>query len=256
MNVDKQTNIGIIGLGFVGRVIYDWFGPTTRVYDKYSPGYQKDDINDAEIIFICVPTPYNNGFDDSEVVDALKKINSGKIVVIKSTVLPGSTKKYQKRFPKLKIMFNPEFLAEKTAKKDFEHPERQIMGVTTKSRDAAMHVMDILPLAPYSLIVDSSVAEMAKYANNVFLALKVTWAGEIYDICKSNGINYEQVKWIVGHDTRIGQSHMDVMDEEYRGFGGKCLPKDLKALIQFAEKNKVDVELLKMVNYINSQYVS
>ena len=249
--------IGIIGLGFVGRVIYDWFaGNKIYVYDKHCPGYQVDDINKADIIFICVPTPYTKkGFDDSAIIESLKKIDKGKIVVIKSTILPGSTRKYQKQFHNLKILFNPEFLAERTAKRDFEHPNRQIIGYTRDSKEVAGKVMEILPKAPYNLICLAEEAEMAKYMANTFLATKVIFANQMFDICAKSKMNYEIVRWIVGRDPRIGESHLNISTDGYRGYDGKCLPKDTKALIQYAKKQKVTPMLLEVVDKINKKYV-
>jgi len=250
-----DRKIAIIGYGFVGRAVGEWFKEKQPlIYDKYSPGYQKDNINEADIIFVCVPTPFNDGFDDKEVIDSLKKINKGKIVVIKSTIIPGSTEKYQKKFPHLKILFNPEFLVEKTSEYDFIHPERQIIGFTGKSKECAEEILSLLPKAPWKLICDSKVAEMAKYVNNAFLATKLIFFEQIFDICVKSKIPYESVKWIVTRDPRISESHTTIGMDDKRGFAGKCLPKDLSSLIEFAEELKSEPLLLKAVDYLNEQY--
>jgi UDPglucose 6-dehydrogenase len=253
-DLDKTSNlrIGIAGYGFVGRVVADYYKPDNPIiFDKYSP--EQNDVNEADIVFICVPTPFNDGFDDSEVIDVLKRLHRSQIVVIKSTVIPGSCDKYQKKFPKLKILFNPEFLVEKTAERDFFEPERQIIGYTKKSKDVAQVIMDMLPNAPWNLICEAKEAEMAKYVGNAFLATKMIFFEEIFDICLKEKINYGKVKWIVSKDPRIGESHTLIGMDGKRGFAGKCLPKDLASLIEFAER-KSEPDLLKIVDWKNGTY--
>jgi len=94
---------------------------------------------------------------------------------------------------------------------------------------------------------------MVKYTNNTFLATKVIFANQIYDLCKSLHINYDNIKECVAADPRIGKSHMDVAHRGYRGYGGKCFPKDMKAFIQFAKTKKVDLKLHKLVDGINEK---
>jgi UDPglucose 6-dehydrogenase len=253
MGRGNNLKIGIMGYGFVGRVVADYYKPEDPIiFDKYAP-QNEGDINDADIVFICVPTPYKDGFDDSEVIDALKRLKKKQIVIIKSTILPGSTEKYQKKFRHLKILFNPEFLTEKNAENEFFSPERQIVGHTKKSKDVAKMVMDLLPNAPYNLICDAKVAEMAKYVGNAFLAMKLMFFEEIFDICGGAKIPYEIVRWIAIHDPRIGDSHTNIGTDDYRGFDGKCLPKDLNALIQFGEKY-TNTDVLKTTRKKNEQY--
>ncbi len=248
-----NLKIGIIGYGFVGKVVAEYYkSENPIIFDKYSPK-NKGDINEADIVFICVPTPYNDGFDDSEVIDALKRLKREQIIVIKSTIIPGSCEKYQKKFPKLKILFNPEFLVEKTAERDFFEPERQIVGYTKKSKDIAAYIMEKLPIAPYNMTCDSKIAEMVKYVGNAFLATKLIFFEEIFDICEKEKIPYEPVRWLVTKDQRIKDSHTQIGMDGKRGFDGKCLPKDLAALIEFAER-KTQPDLLRTVEWKNGQY--
>lgn len=250
--------IGIIGVGFVGGAVRKYFAKNKHelfLYDKYKKIGSQEEINNAEIIFIATPTPYGSkGYDDSAVKNALVNIKGSKIVVIKSTVLPGSTNRFQKIFPKLKILFNPEFLTEKNSHKDFANPTRQIIGYTQKSKSVAKEVMKILPRASYSEIMPSAEAEMVKYATNAFLALKVIYANEIYDVSEKLNLDYATVKNALAADKRIGNSHMDIFHDGYRGFGGHCLPKDLMSLIDFANTLEVPVPLLKQVKKINTRF--
>src|SRR6185436_109333 len=163
----KKSSIGIIGVGFVGGAVKFWFDSKPEfplhIYDKFKKLGSIAAVNTADIIFVCVPTPYGKkGYDDSAVLDALSNIRDGKTVVIKSTVVPGSTERYQKQFPKLKIMFNPEFLVAKNANQDFVTPDRQIIGYTAKSKSEAKKVLAVLPPAPFVKKVPATDAEMIK----------------------------------------------------------------------------------------------
>jgi len=252
----EKTKIGVIGIGYVGGAVKNWFkeqGHPLFLYDKYKKIGSIEEVNRAEVVFLCVPTPFNqgSGYDDSAVIESLGNLEGPKAVVIKSTILPGSTERFQKRFPELKIMHNPEFLRAKNAVHDFLNPKRQIIGFTEKSRDIAKHILSLLPQAPYQKAVPSREAEMIKYFGNSFLATKVIFANQIYDLCEALGVDYEVVKDAVGHDLRIGPTHLDIFDDGYRGYGGACFPKDINALLQLAEKTGIDLQLLKAVKKIN-----
>jgi UDPglucose 6-dehydrogenase len=172
-------------------------------------------------------------------------------VVVKSTILPGSTEQFQKKFPQHRILFNPEFLRHKTALRDFLHPNQQIIGYTSKSKRVAKRILNILPKALYQRIIPSKEVEMVKYFVNCFLALRVIFGNQIYDLCQALNINYDLVKEIAGYDPRIGRFHFNVFQDNYRGYNGPCLRKDVKAFIQFARSNKINLPLLKTMDKIN-----
>lgn len=266
MSHQKKIKVGVMGVGFVGGSVRNWFEKgrlKNRVqlflYDKFKKLGSLEEVNKADIIFVCVPTPYGKkGFDLSFVEEALASIPDGKVVVIKSTVLPFTTETLQLKYPKKTILFNPEFLRAKTAKQDFLKPDRQIVGYATgrgAERRLAYQVLDILPKAPkgQNEVVRAREAEMIKYFSNTFLSVRVIFANQLYDICKRADIMYDVVKRIVGYDPRIGTSHFDVMDEGYRGYGGACLPKDTRAMIQFAKQLGLNPKLLKACEEINKQ---
>ena len=259
MGVEKKLKIGIIGLGTVGETVKYWFKKEKYplfLYDKYKKIGSSIEVNKAEVVFICVPTPYHekgDGYDDSAVIEALNNLSSSKIVVIKSTILPGSTKRFQKEFLQHKILFNPEFLRYKTALKDFLYPNRQIIGYTPKSKRFAKRILNILPKAPYQKIIPAKEAEMVKYFGNCFLALRVIFANQIYDLCQAFGVNYDIVKEVAGYDPRIGHSHFNIFQDGYRGYSGPCLDKDVKTLIQFAKFHKVKLSLLEAMDKINEK---
>lgn len=252
--------VGIIGLGWVGGTVRYWFekslwGETDLfLYDKYKQIGSVEEVNQADVIFVAVPTPYvvGQGYDDSAVRDVLSIIADGKTVVIKSTVMPGSTAHFQKENPSKTVLFNPEFLRERTAKDDFCKPERQIIGVTCAAhRQAAGEVLSILPAARYVRIIRSHEAELVKYFGNVFLASKVIFANQLFDICEAAGVDYDIVKEAAAKDSRIGESHLDVKDLGYRGYGGHCFPKDTRALLQYAKELGAGADFLETMERIN-----
>jgi len=254
----KDLKLGIVGVGMVGGALQRYFerrGIKPFLYDKGKNLGSPEEAKQADIIFICVPTPFNKekGFDLSYVEDACSNIKGQKIVVIKSTVLPGTTEKLQKKYPQHKFLFNPEFLVEEKADEGMQNPERQIVGYTKESYEVAEKILDLLPKAPFGRIIKAREAEMVKYFGNTFLSTKVIFANQMYELCQNLGIDYKIVSECASADKRIGHSHLDVRHGGYFGYGGKCLPKDIRALIQFADEQGVDLKLHKTVEEINNQ---
>lgn len=252
----KDSIVGIMGLGVVGDGVHHYFERTDHELRVYDPGRSLgsvESINEADVVFICVPTPYlpQKGFDDSALENAISMLEGSKTVVIKSTVLPGTTEAFQSRYSQHCLLFNPEFLREAFARTDFLRPDRQIVGYTAQSRHLADAVLAMLPAAPYTAVMGAREAEMTKYMTNAFLALKVTFANEIFDLCSALDIEYEQVKEGLTADARIGASHLDVNDGGYRGYSGKCLPKDTKALLDLGDRMQVPLRLLRTADRIN-----
>ena len=252
--------IGICGLGMVGSAIANYYkglhiGRSLNevyFYDRYKMIGSFELLNKADIIFVAVPTPFmTNGFDTSELNDALKNISDGKIVIIKSTVEPGVTDKFQEYYPNLKIIFNPEFLTESTRDADFAWPDKQLVGYTEKSYSITKDVLLMLPRAPFERIVPAPEAEMVKLMNNSYYAMKVIFANQIYDFCQKIGLDYDKVLECFVSDKRITNSHFQIFHKEQRGYGGKCLPKDIKALITLAKIIGSPLELLEKVEELN-----
>lgn len=251
----KRYTIGVIGGGVVGQAVAGFF-PGAKIYDKFKAFDAREEVLGQDIIFVCVPTPYKEGFDRSALDDVFATLSEleDKIVVIKSTVLPGTTDYYQEKHPKLRVLFNPEFLSDKKAREDFLLPDKQLVGFTAASQDIATEVLNILPDAPYKRVVPAKAAELVKYAINSFYASKVIFGNLIYDLAESLGVEYGEVKEAFTSDKRITDSHFDVWHGGYRGFDGKCLPKDLKALIDFGRQNGADVSLLEVIDGLNQKY--
>lgn len=251
----EQYTIGVIGGGVVGQAVANFF-PGARLYDKFKTIDPIDDVLRQDIIFICVPTPYERGFDRSALDDVFSRLSGldDKIIVIKSTVIPGTTDYYQEQHPKLKVLFNPEFLTERTANEDFIRPDKQLVGFTEKSQVAAKRVLSLLPDAPYKKQLPARAAELVKYAVNSYYASKVIFGNLIYDLAEGLGVDYNVVKEAFTADKRITDSHFDVWHGGYRGYDGKCLPKDLKTLRDFGQACGVDVSLLEVIDRLNQKY--
>ena len=259
--------LGIIGYGFVGQAVANGFksasgGKDTILwYDKYKEGSSLEEvIGTSEFIFVCLPTPMKQdetGIDLSifdEMIPQITKItdNTDKIIIIKSTVTPKTTLKFEEKYPQSKFCFNPEFLTEANFLDDFINAERTVIGANKDlvSRRVAVIFKQRFPKTQLFL-TDPTTAEIVKYFANAFLSLKVTFANYFFDYCQNLGIKYEEVKKMAAFDHRIGDFHLEVTT--LRGFGGKCFPKDLVALIGEFKKVGVDVSLLETMWHYNKK---
>lgn len=256
----RFTKAGIVGVGMVGGAMKRYLEKKESIeiflYDKVQNLGSPEEVNKAEIVFVCVPTPYlkdGTGFNLSYVQDVMNMLEGEKVVVIKSTIMPGTTEALQQKYPQHKLLMNPEFLTEETADQDMCYPDRQIIGYTEKSHSVAGDVMQLLPLAPFERILPATEAELVKYFGNTWFSVKVSFANQMYDLCQALGVDYDRMVEAAAADKRIGRTHLNVFHKGYRGYGGKCLPKDTKALIQLADLKGVDLKLHKAAEFINAE---
>lgn len=240
--------IGFIGQGWIGKNYANDFearGYEVIRYALEEPHISnKDRVAECDITFIAVPTPTKAGtFDDSLVRMAIKLVGKGKIAVIKSTILPGTTESIQKENPGVLVMHSPEFLEESTAAFNASHPQRNIIGIpedSKKYRAAAESVLKVLPEAPYKKIMSAKDAEFVKYAGNCFLFTKVIFMNLLYNLVEAGGGNWEEIRDAFVHDPRIGTSHTLPIHKTGRGAGGNCFIKDFEAFRTFYEKTAND----------------
>ena len=258
---NRIMKIGIVGQGYVGTAVNEVFSKHYDVetydldIDKCSVDYLEDLVELSNIIFVCVPTPMKkDGSCDTSIVEAVvKDINdmvvsrnvSGRIVAIKSTIPPGTTNRLNKECKNISVIFNPEFLTEANFIDDFKNQNRIIIGgerpSTTKLRQVYSLVFPNVPI----IKTGSTTAEMVKYMTNTFLATKVSFANEMFQICDELGIDYDKVVEYSTYDERLGKSHWAVPGPDgHYGFGGSCFPKDLNALINVAKKLDLEPNVL------------
>ena len=254
--------LAIIGHGFVGRAVdYGFTHPRvekTIIDPKYGNSVKDIDVTKYDAIFVCVPTPMHSSgaIDTSILEEVMIHLTSGLLfnhttLIIKSTVTPDIIAKYQKD----NIVYNPEFLAEKSANEMFVNPPFHVFGGYPQCcfmaewlyRDYSL----CSPCPVFHMTMEE--ASFVKYAINTFLATKVTFFNQLYDAVSQTSANFNKIISVVGADPRIGHSHAKVPGfDGKRGFGGACFPKDTAALLNYTDK----MSLLEKVIEINNSYRS
>jgi UDPglucose 6-dehydrogenase len=240
--------IGIVGLGHVGRALASALAPRFRVMhcDPALAGSLEAAqlARGCAVVFVCVPTPAGaaGAADISIVQDVVAQLAHASganppLVVIKSTVPPGTTQALAQQHAALPLVVCPEFLRQHAAASDLAEATRIVVGLPapappTATMDRLRPVWQALSPRAEVVVTDAATAELAKYATNAFLALKVTFANQMADACTVLGIDYDAFAQVLALDPRIGASHLAVPGHDaQRGFGGPCLPKDLRALL-------------------------
>ena len=257
--------IGIIGQGFVGNAIYqkfkNYFDVHTYDLDESKSNDSKENVIHQQFVFLCLPTPMNtNGSCNVDIIEReLENIDLiadnheiVKTIVIKSTIPPGTTEKWNKKYEALNIVFNPEFLTEANAVEDFNNQNRIKLGGPRPATTELRRIYSKVFPKAHIIKTDSTHAEMVKYLTNSFLATKVSFANEIYQVCEKLNIDYDKVVEYATLDDRLGKSHWNVPgpDGDF-GFGGHCLPKDLSALIYLAMNLDTETNVLNAVEETN-----
>jgi|TARA_R100000081_G_scaffold86465_1_gene56175 UDPglucose 6-dehydrogenase len=265
-----MKKIGIIGQGFVGTAVregfQDYFTVLTNDKNGQCSNTLEEIIDRCRVIFLCLPTPMS---DDGScylgiVEEVLEKINErcdlkefygneSRIVVIKSTMVPGTTEKFNKTYKYIQTVFNPEFLTEANSIEDFKNQNRIILGGPRPATTIVKRIFNkAFPKVPI-IKTGSTTAEMVKYFLNSFLATKVSFANEMYQICEALDIDYDKVTEYAKYDDRIGKTHLNVPgpDGDF-GYGGHCFPKDVKALKSLAHKLNVSPRILQAVDSKNN----
>lgn len=263
MAVDvKKYKFGIIGMGFLGTAITHGFGlhADIKIYDKFKAYDTLDDvIEHAEFIWMCLPTPMNMktgeidlGILDENISAIHDKVSedNNKIVIIKSTVVPGTNRRFAEKYPKLTFISNPEFLTARNNKLDFICQSRIIIGTDycdTINGDKLEEVYryrfgDSTPI--YRCNWEE--AELTKYGANCFFAMKISYFNFIWSLCEKLHMDFDRVKDMILADGRIARSHANVPGwDGQRGYSGSCFPKDINALVRYSEAMGIDPTLLK-----------
>lgn len=255
-------NIGIVGLGVVGTAISDGFqqiGHTTKSYDIKDADSTIENLVDCDIIYVCVPTGSNadGSCNISQVVATVEKLNILEyqgIVAIKSTVIPGTTHNLHNTFPNLKLCFVPEFLRERSALSDFmDLHDVLIVGTYSKTIfDSVVKCHGNIPKK--TIMVSLTEAEIAKYFNNVYNAMRITFANGMFEVCKKLDADYQSVFSAVSNRDTIGTDYLRC-SEFLRGYQGACLPKDTQAFAVLAKGLGLDLDLFQAIVGDNQKHI-
>jgi UDPglucose 6-dehydrogenase len=276
-DTDANTNVSIIGFGFVGGAMGFLCDQNNVKYNVYDPKYNdfnsiSDLINkcekDKNYYFISVPTPSKiNGECDISIVDVvLSEINSNctknSVVIIRSTLEPGSCDKFYEEYQNIDIVLCPEFLREQTFKQDIFNAKFILLGTKNlqlyKYQELLYIFRQLYKHNPLIDILSKSFkeCELFKYTLNTFLATKITFFNEIHELCESTNVNYQNLKELFKLDPRIGDYGTIVPGpgNNFYGYSLSCLPKEVKALKQFQEKLNLSSDLMKCIDDRNKYF--
>lgn len=256
--------VSIIGHGFVGKALENSLkeGTNSLIIDPiYRNKVEDIAIYDPDFIFICVPTPMkNDGNQDLEilhnVICQLNNIHISAEIILKSTVLPNAINSLKSLMPD--IIYNPEFLTEKNANQDFINSELILFGGESKNTQkiSSFYNQYTKCKSTNHIHTDLISASLIKYTINSFLASKVIFFNELFNLFNKSGTKETWQNFIeaVSLDSRIGKSHMQVPGPDGRfGYGGACFPKDTKALFKYSISVESPFEILKKVIDINDE---
>ncbi len=221
----------------------------------------EEGVHFGKAIFNCVGTPSNEDGSANlkyvfSVAESVAKFaETPKVLINKSTVPPGTAQKSQEIINKynapVRVISNPEFLKEGSAVHDFTHPDMIVVGASSEQDFTIMKQVYSGLIRPYFNIVETSkeTAEMIKYANNSFLATKISFINEIANICDKVGADIKDISKAIGMDYRISPKFLNAGT----GYGGSCFPKDIKALVHTAKENGYEAKLLREVHEFNER---
>ena len=287
VQVEDALRIGVIGLGYIGSVTAAVLAAhgnevigIDNVIDKvnafksgripiYEPGLTEllmkhgskikfstsyDELKDVDTAFICVPTPNRNGnIDISYVMNAalsLSKVNKSCVIIVKSTVVPGTAKKIREETG-MQVVSNPEFTREGTAIHDTDTPDRVIIGGNDKKSCELVNSIWAFTGAPVVITTNEN-AELIKYASNSFLATKISFINEFANLCeKIPGADVEVVAKGMGLDKRIGEKFL----KAGVGYGGSCFPKDTLAIAAFARSMGSELKIVEAASAVNDHRI-
>jgi len=256
----NKPRVGVVGGGVVGMAMVKLCGPETVVYDPYKPELagNKAAINTCDVVFICVPTPMkDDGSCDTSLVEETVSWVTAPLLIIRSTVAPGTTERLVRTYNK-QIVFQPEYLGETVAHPFSNVAERSflVLGGTREAVSAAAdfykHYYNSMV---YMYFADATTAEVCKYMENAFYAVKVTFVNEFYDIAEKHGVDFNILRELWLADTRISRDHTFVYPDA-RGFSGKCLPKDCNAIVFSCRQRGYEPKLLAATLKINEEFLA
>lgn len=257
-------SIGIIGVGVVGTTIKNSFesqGVTVVCYDKNEEySYSFSDLLKTESIFLCVPTQtVDNHCDVSIIKECITRLNVEKytgLIIIKSTVIVGTTQQLIDQYPDLRICFIPEFLRQKYADDDFNHHQGVLIVGTHSPTDYELACRLHQCFTTSSSKITPTEAELTKYFSNTFNTLRVVFANAFYNVCEKVGADYQVVLESAMTRQSNAVSQYLQCNENLKGFAGGCLPKDLQAFSTFITQLELPIKLFETIIHDNHHYTT
>jgi UDPglucose 6-dehydrogenase len=244
----------IAGYGFVGKaheLLFKNFRREVVVHDP--PKGKVADFNNTSAVIVCVPTPQaeDGSCDMSAVYDVVSQCSKDTPIMIKSTISLQGWDELKQTYPNHRLCFSPEFLRATQWMNDIQIMKDVILsGDTDYWRDQYSYNWSQMTIK----IVSPEEAIAIKYFRNAYLATKVSFFNEIYDFCSAYDLNFDQVRGGVATDERIGHSHTFVFpDQDVRGFGGMCFPKDTTALRKMAANKNISLNILDAAVKYNNE---
>ena len=249
----KMEDAVIIGYGVVGKATAKSLD-IKNYFDLKENNISFENAAKKHFIFICLPYPTINGKCYTKDIEKLVKkiklhLSNESILILRSTVTPGTTKKLSQKY-EVRIIHYPEFLTESSADFDAQNPDFLIFGSEDK-KALKEFSKNFSKFKSPIILTDSITSETLKYAMNTFFATKVIFANQIYDLSQKIGADFETIKETMYLQKWVGKNHLDVFHKGYRGAGGNCLPKDLEAFTTFSK-----LPLLKLVHNLNTKTLS
>ena len=249
--------IGIVGMGVVGSANSAGFSLLEHEVITHDIKYDTvlEDVYEAEVVFLCLPTPDKNGECDTsiieEVVAQMQDYNG--IICIRSTVPPGFTESLIDRHPNSTICFAPEFLRERCAADDFIN-NHLLLAVGTDDPYVFNKIVEAHGHLPKNTKqLSPTEAEILKYFNNAYAALRIVFANVFYELCETLECDYSKVKDAYILTGKTNDLYLDV-NKRLRGYGGMCLPKDVSALASTLKKLELDFDLIQSINDDNKKF--
>ena len=259
--MNNNIKLGVIGLGFVGGAMTKSFtenGLNVVGYDKFKNGGigKFETMLSRDVLFLCLPTPYSktsNSYDLScihEVCGRLLEANYKGLVVLKSTVEPGTTEQLVCQY-NLKMIHNPEFLTARTAYEDFHTQDHIVLGKSNYLNEKILDELVKMYKNYYTnniSVTDSTSSESMKILCNSFYASKIMFFNEVYLLCQKMGIEYNGVRNLMLKNNWINPMHTNIPGPDGQlGFGGACFPKDTHALRSYLQKHGLPNEIINSV---------
>lgn len=254
-----MDTVGIIGLGFVGGAIERSFQEKNinlRIYDKYRKIGSLGQCLESNLLFLCLPTQFDEGLGEYnkqaiyETCEVLQNSNYAGLVIIKSTVEPGTTVSLSQKYPGLAFIHNPEFLTARTAAEDFHNQKHIVLGQGLNCSNAGLQQVRefyhrYYPEAEISLC-SSEESESMKVFTNCFYAVKIQFFNEAYQLCQKKGVDYNKVVAMMVKNGWINPMHTSVPGTDGKlSYGGLCFPKDTKALLNQLKKDNLPHAVLQ-----------